>query len=146
MGAELRVHDPYVRNWWEFEKQDEYPSPTHSLKRFFRNQEKLSDLRVEENLNKALRGAEAVVFAVRHQHYLDLDPDEVVKTAGVPIAAIDCFGILDDQRIKRYFELGCEVKGLGRGHVKRIKDQVRKKREETLISMSEEPRLKVVAK
>jgi len=25
MGAELRVHDPYVVHWWEFEKQDEYP-------------------------------------------------------------------------------------------------------------------------
>jgi nucleotide sugar dehydrogenase len=25
MGAELRVHDPYVLHWWEFEKQDEYP-------------------------------------------------------------------------------------------------------------------------
>jgi hypothetical protein len=24
--------------------------------------------------------------------------------------------------LRRYFELGCEVKGLGRGHVKRIKD------------------------
>jgi len=41
---------------------------------------------------------------------------------------IDCFGILDDERIRRYFELGCEVKGLGRGHVKRIKDQVRMNR------------------
>jgi hypothetical protein len=25
----------------------------------------------------------------------------------------------------RYFELGCEVKGLGLGHVKHIKDQVK---------------------
>ena len=34
-------------------------------------------------------------------------------------------GILNDEKIKRYFELGCEVKGLGRGHVKRIKDTVK---------------------
>jgi UDP-N-acetyl-D-glucosamine dehydrogenase len=39
---------------------------------------------------------------------------------------VDCFGILDDTRIERYFELGCEVKGLGRGHINRIKDKVRK--------------------
>ena len=44
---------------------------------------------------------------------------------GKPVAVIDCFGILTDSEIKRYFELGCEVKGLGRGNVKRIKDQVR---------------------
>ena len=57
--------------------------------------------------------------------YMILDPDEVIKMTGRPVAVIDCFGILDDEKIKRYFELNCEVKGLGRGHVKRIKDQVK---------------------
>jgi nucleotide sugar dehydrogenase len=136
MGAELRVHDPYVQHWWEFEKQDEYPSQTQSMKRFFRNQDKLIDLRVEQDLKQALYGTDAVIFAVRHKHYLDLDPDKVVETAGTPLAVIDCFGILDDAKIKRYFELGCEVKGLGRGHVKRIKDQVRAEREEMLMALS----------
>ncbi len=136
MGAELRVHDPYVRHWWEFEKQDEYPSPTHSLKRFFRSQDKLAGLRIEQDLKQALYGSDAVIFAVRHKHYLDLDPDTLVETAGAPLAVIDCFGILDDVKIKRYFELGCEVKGLGRGHVKRIKDQVRAEREEMLMALS----------
>ncbi len=146
MGAELRVHDPYVKHWWEFEKQDVYPSPTHSLKRFFRGQEKLQDLLVEQDLAKALRGTDCVIFAVRHKHYLDLDPDEVVEIAGGPMAVIDCFGILDDAKIKRYFELGCEVKGLGRGHVKRIKDQVRAEREEMLLRMSGETKVKLVGK
>jgi nucleotide sugar dehydrogenase len=146
MGAELRVHDPYVPHWWEFEKQDEYPSPTHSLKRFFRNQEKLRKLRVEQDLKKALRGVDAVILAVRHHHYLQLDPDEVAEVAGRPMAVIDCFGILDDARIKRYFELGCEVKGLGRGHVKRIKDEVREEREHRYQQMMQKTRLKVVKK
>jgi len=134
MGAELSVHDPYVLHWWEFENQDEYPASSHTLKRFFRGQEKLKDLRVEQDLKKALHGADAVIFAVRHQSYLSLDPDELVNNAGGPIAVIDCFGILDDAKIKRYFELGCEVKGLGRGHVKRIKDQVREEKEQMLLS------------
>ena len=130
MGAELMVHDPYVLHWWEFEKQDEYPASSDSLKRFFRGQEKLQDLRIEQDLKKALVGVDALIFAVRHQPYLNLDPDEVVQSAGGPIAVIDCFGILNDDKIKRYFELGCEVKGLGRGHVKRIKDQVREEKEQ----------------
>jgi hypothetical protein len=58
--------------------------------------------------------------------YLKLTPDAVFGMTGKPVAVIDCFGILDDAKIRRYFELGCEVKGLGRGHVKRIKDDVRK--------------------
>jgi UDP-N-acetyl-D-glucosamine dehydrogenase len=134
MGAELRVHDPYVKHWWEFEKQDEYPSKTHSLKRFFRNQEKLTELPIEQDLMSAIHGADAVVFAVRHQPYLTLDPDQVFQAAGDSFAVVDCFGILDDTSIKRYFELGCEVKCLGRGHVKRIKDQVRNEKEELMIA------------
>lgn len=126
MGAEIRVHDPYLSHWWEFESQDTYPSPGWSLNRFFRNQEKLKDLRVEQNLDKALAGADAIVFAVRHKDYLELTPDDVVKKAGAPVAVIDCFGILDDAKIRRYLELGCEVKGMGRGHIGRIKDEVRR--------------------
>lgn len=125
MGADVSVHDPYVQHWWELEKQDTYPAPGHSWSRFFRNQEKLGELRVSKDLAEAMEGADAVVLAVRHEPYLALSPDAVVAAAGRPVAVVDCFGILDDAKIRRYFELGCEVKGLGRGHVKRIKDDVR---------------------
>ena len=126
MGAEIRVHDPYVEHWWEFEEQDSYPAVGQSKSQFFRNQEKLKEIRIEQNLNKALKGAEAVILAVPHSAYMDLDPDKVVKTIGQPAAIIDCFGILTDDKIRRYFQLGCEVKGLGRGHIQRIKEEIRK--------------------
>ncbi len=126
MGAEIRVHDPYVEHWWEFEEQDSYPGVGQSKSQFFRNQEKLKEIRIEQNLNKALRGAEAVIMAVPHSAYMDLDPDKVVKIIGQPAAIIDCFGILTDDKIRRYFQLGCEVKGLGRGHIQRIKEETRK--------------------
>jgi UDP-N-acetyl-D-mannosaminuronate dehydrogenase len=77
-------------------------------------------------MNKALKEADAVILAVPHKAYLDLDPDKIVKTIGKPAAIIDCFGILSDDKIRRYFQLGCEVKGLGRGHIQRIKEEVRK--------------------
>ncbi len=128
MGAELRVHDPYLKHWWEVEEQDTYPAPGHSWARFFRNQDRLKDLRVQEHLATALHDADAVILAVRHKPYLALAPDEVVKMVAKPTAIIDCFGILDDAKIRRYFELGCEVKGLGRGHVKRLKDEVAARR------------------
>ncbi len=128
MGAEMRVHDPYLQHWWEIEEQDTYPSPGHSWARFFRNQERLKDLRVQPELGSVLKGADAVILAVRHKPYLELAPDKVVELAGRPLAVIDCFGILDDVKIRRYFELGCEVKGLGRGHVKRLKDEAARRR------------------
>lgn len=128
MGAEIRVHDPYVEHWYEFENQDVYPAPGHSWSRFFRNQDGLINLRVGKDLPALLKDAEVMILAVPHSQYLDLNPKDIVGWAGNPIAVIDCFGILTDDRIKQYFELGCEVKALGRGHIQRVKDEVRKAR------------------
>ncbi len=128
MRADIRVHDPYVEHWYELENQQVYPSPAQSWKRFFRNQERLERVRVQKDLPEALKGVEGLILAVPHKPYLDLDPDQVVGWAGGPIAVVDCFGILKDEQIQRYFELGCEVKALGRGHIQRIKEEVRRRR------------------
>ena len=125
MGAEIRVHDPYVDHWYEFENQDTYPEPGHSWSRFFRSQEELINLRINKDLPEALQGVEALILAVPHIDYLNLDPGDIVKWAGNPIAVIDCFGILSDETIKQYFKLGCEVKALGRGHIQQIKKEIR---------------------
>ena len=125
MGAEMRAHDPYVEQWWEFAEQDAYPTSGLSWKRFFRNQDELSNLKVENDLAQALQGVDALILAVPHDAYRQLTPEQVVEWAGKPIAVIDCFGLLDDAAIARYFELGCEVKGLGRGHIQRIKQACR---------------------
>jgi hypothetical protein len=79
-------------------------------------------------LHEALKDAKALILAVPHKEYLQLDPAQVVQWAGGPLAVIDCFGILSDDDIHRYFELGCEVKALGRGHIQRIKEQVRSRK------------------
>ncbi len=126
MGAEIKVHDPYVKHWWEFENQDTYPAVGESRSRFFRNQDQLKELRMCPTMAEALKGSDAVVLAVRHREYLELRPDDIVRMAGGPLAVVDCFGILDDRRIERFFTLGCEVKGLGRGHIQRIKEGVKR--------------------
>lgn len=128
MGAEMHVHDPYVENWYEFEEQDNPFEEEHSWKRFFRNQKNLKNIKVEKDFQASLSGKEALILAVPHEAYLDLDPDKVVEWAGAPLAVIDCFGILNDEKICRYFELGCEVKALGRGHIQRLKKEVLKKK------------------
>jgi nucleotide sugar dehydrogenase len=127
MGADVAVHDPYLDHWWELEAQDSYPRPDYSWKRFFHRQEPLKNLRIQKDLWGAMKGADAIVLAVRHEPYLALDPDKVFRSAGHPFAIIDCFCILNDDQIRRYLELGCEVKGMGRGHIKRIKDSIDKR-------------------
>lgn len=125
MGADILVHDPYVDQWWEFKNQESYPNSSKSV--FFRNQKKLNDLQVQKDLGEALTGIDALVLAVKHKEYLNLKPDEIIQSVGRPLAVIDCFGILDDYKIRRYLELGCEVKGMGRGHIRRIKESIKKK-------------------
>jgi UDP-N-acetyl-D-mannosaminuronate dehydrogenase len=125
MGAEIRVHDPYVDHWYEFENQDVYPNS--SKKVFFRNQKKLNELQIQKDLGKALEKIDAMVLAVKHKDYLGLDPLEIMRKVGKPIAVIDCFGVLSDEQISLYLERGCEVKGLGRGHIRRLKEELRKK-------------------
>lgn len=129
MGAEVKIHDPYLDHWWELEKQDTYPDPKHSRSRFFQRQGKLMTLKIEKNMWNAMKGVEAIVLAVRHKPYLSLDPDKVYEAVGKPFAIIDCFCILDDDKIRRYLELGCEVKGMGRGHIKRLKESLKKRPE-----------------
>jgi len=123
MGADMRVHDPYVDVWDEFEKQDE--NPEHSWARFFRNQDHLNEIKIEKDLAKALDGVEALILAVPHKQYKSLKPADIVKWAGGPIAVVDAFGILSDDKIREYFKLGCEVKALGRGHIQRLKKEVK---------------------
>lgn len=127
MGAEMKVHDPYLEHWYELENQDVYPAPGQSWSRFFRNQDELANIKISDDLADSLKNVEAVILAVPHSPYMNLDPEKIVEWAGGPLAVIDCFGILDDDKIRKYFELGCEVKALGRGHIQRIKEQVRSK-------------------
>jgi UDP-N-acetyl-D-glucosamine dehydrogenase len=129
MGADVKVHDPYVDHWWELEKQNEYPhGGDYSWKRFFDRQDKLSELRIEKDMWASMNNVDAIILAVKHRPYLNLQPEEVVKSVGKPCAIIDCFAILNDDQIMKYFELGCEVKGMGRGHIQRIKKLVMNKR------------------
>jgi len=56
-------------------------------------------------------------------------PDRwLVRQTGGSVALIDGFGLPSDATIRRYVELGCEVRCLGRGHVQRIKEAVRAQR------------------
>ena len=82
MGADLRVHDPYVDHWYEFEKQDTYPRPGHSLGTLLPQPGAPDRTARAEGPAAALHGADAVILAVPHAPYLELAPDDVVAWAG----------------------------------------------------------------
>ena len=103
-GAILSVHDPLVKVWPE-----------------------LPQAKVEKDLWECMKGKDAIIFAVGHREYLNLPPDKVVKTVGKPPAIIDAQNILKDEEIKAYLTLGCEVKGVGKGHIRYLKEAVGRK-------------------
>ncbi|MGQ9597558.1 MAG: nucleotide sugar dehydrogenase [Thermoproteota archaeon] len=118
MRTEIRVHDPYVKFWPEFAHQDE---DEFSLAKQFKNQEGLKNLKVEQELEKVIKGADAIVFAVRHKDYLRLEPKEVLRMNGGVPAIVDAFNIIDDDGIMEYLRNGCSVRGVGKGHIRRLK-------------------------
>jgi UDP-N-acetyl-D-glucosamine dehydrogenase len=126
MGAVVKVHDPYVEHWWEFETQEVYPGKGRSLARFFRNQEPLAELHVEKELDALLAGADVVIWAVRHEPYLALKPAQVIEWVGQPTLVVDAFNILDDNAICAYMRGGCTVCGMGKGHIDRLKEGLEK--------------------
>ena len=67
-----------------------------------------------------------MVFAVGHKEYLELDPAEVVKATGKTPAIIDTQNLIDDGKIKGYLGLGCQVRGVGKGHIPRLKAELKK--------------------
>ena len=101
--AIISVHDPLVKVWPE-----------------------LGDMRIEKDLSKTLNDAEIVVFAVGHKAYKDLHPEDVVEMCGRKPLIVDCSNFLTDDQIMKYLEIGCNVIGVGKGHIKQLKEKFKK--------------------
>ena len=95
--AEVTCHDSYVEFWAEMETEKVY-----------------------NDLDKVLSGSDVVIFAVGHSEYKEIEPDELVKKCGTQPLIIDCSNFLSDEKIKKYLDLGCKIKGIGKGHIKNL--------------------------
>ncbi len=92
--AQVLTHDPYVEAWPELE-----------------------DSQVESELQAVLPRADVVVFAVGHDQYKNLKPAEVLALCGTKPLIVDCSNFLSDETINEYKQLGCQVRGVGKGHI-----------------------------
>jgi len=99
--ALINVHDPYVEVWHE-----------------------LGDMQVPKNLKEVLTETKVLVFAVGHREYLELEPKKVLQYAENLSLVVDCSNFLTDRKIKEYLKAGCEVRGIGKGHIDYLKSQI----------------------
>jgi UDP-N-acetyl-D-glucosamine dehydrogenase len=92
--AVVKVHDPYVEAWPE-----------------------VDEITVYSKFEDVLPDADVVVFAVGHDAYRNLAPDKLVTMTGKKPLIVDCSNFLSDDTIRQYKQLGCQVKGVGKGHI-----------------------------
>ncbi len=90
-GAEVVAHDPLVVEWPE------------------------TGLTINPRL-ESLAASEAVVFAVRHREYLDLDAAAIAALFPHLRAVVDANNVLTDATAKALSESGILVAGVGKGH------------------------------
>lgn len=94
-GAQVQVHDPYLNAWPELPHIPWLP-----------------------NL-EALSEADIVVLATRHQQYRNHDWRTYARTGQL---WVDANNLLDDQAIIGLLQQGCDVIGIGKGHILTLKE------------------------
>ncbi|MCK4339811.1 MAG: nucleotide sugar dehydrogenase, partial [Candidatus Cloacimonetes bacterium] len=99
--AIISVHDPLVEIWPE-----------------------VGNMKVEKDINVTLLDVDIIVFAVGHKVYHNLEPQKIIKACGKSPLIVDCSDFLTDDKIMKYLKLGCEVKGVGKGHIEFLKARV----------------------
>jgi len=98
-GAEVSVTDPYVKSLPELEYQEE---DKYSLAKFFKRQKELKSLKVISSFEQAAKGVDAIIFAVPHEPYRKLTPEEICNAVGKQpqeIVVIDCGTFSNEQAI-----------------------------------------------
>lgn len=96
-GAIINLHDPIVSFWAE------------------------ENIDIDTNIEslRSLRH-DAAIFAVRHDHYLNLTTKEILYLLNGVKVIIDANNIISDEKAKELSESGVKMIGVGKGHWKNL--------------------------
>ncbi len=87
------VHDPFINYWPE-----------------------RPDITMVSDIFLAVKDVDAVVFAVPHSFYLNLDISKLINEMKHPLIVIDAQNIITDDEAIELHKVRCYVKGVGKGH------------------------------
>jgi len=74
------------------------------------------------HINNTLNQYDVIIYAVRYQKYLDLDPFSIIKDLKDNILIVDAFNIFNDDKIRFFLRNNINIIGIGKGHIKKMKD------------------------
>jgi nucleotide sugar dehydrogenase len=100
LGAQCFAHDPYVNNWPECPEVP-FVAFDHSLNEM-----------------------DIIVFTVRHKDYMQATKDHLLKISRRGALVVDTFNILDDDKILHLLRNDRKVIGVGKGHIRRMRESV----------------------
>jgi UDP-N-acetyl-D-glucosamine dehydrogenase len=96
-GGIPQIHDPYAKKMIQRE-----------------------DISIEANISLALKGAEAVVFVVKHKEYKNISLKLLEAEINKDACIIDAFNVLSDEKIIQLKKDSFNVFGVGKGHIKNL--------------------------
>ena len=71
---------------------------------------------------------DVIIFSVRYVDYLNLNPHLFAQNIKKNALIVDTFDILNDEKIKIFLKEGVNVIGVGKGHIKKIKEDLSRKK------------------
>ena len=68
---------------------------------------------------------DVIVYAVRYEQYLNLDPNVLIKNIKMDALLVDAIDIFTDEKIKIFLKNNINIIGVGKGHIKHLKNELK---------------------
>jgi len=72
-----------------------------------------------------MKSYDVIIYAVRYEHYLNLDPNALIKNIKKDVLLVDAFDIFNDEKIKIFLKNKINIIGVGKGHIKHLKNDLK---------------------
>ena len=72
-----------------------------------------------------VKSYDVIVYAVRYEHYLNLDIVSLIKSIKKDVLIVDAFDIFNDEKICTLIKNDINIIGVGKGHIKKLKERKR---------------------
>ena len=73
--------------------------------------------------DKDMKSYDVIVYAVRYDHYLNLDINSLMRYINKDVLIVDTYDIFNDEKIYTLIKNKINIIGVGKGHIKKMKEK-----------------------